>query len=108
MYSPAYVWAKIISYMEEQLGSVTISASFDDAQIIELSDEQLILYSPTEFRRDIIQRRYTSYIQDALKEIFNSEAKLLVLGEKELEEYKNKGVKNPMDLTPSLPSKTLS
>ena len=100
MYSPAYVWAKIISYMEEQLGSVTISASFDDAEIIELSEEQLILYTPNEFRQDIIQRRYTTYIQDALKEIFNSDAKLLVLGDKELEEYKNNGVKNPMDFNP--------
>ena len=100
MYSPAYVWAKIISYMEEQLGSITISASFDDAEVVELSEEQLILYTPNEFRRDTIQRRYTPYIQDALREIFNSDAKLLVLGDAELEEYKNKGTKNPMDFNP--------
>ena len=91
MYSPAYVWAKIIHYLEERLSALTISASFDDAEIIELSEEQLIVYSPNEFRREIIQRRYTQYIQDALKEIFNSDAKLVVFGDQELEAFRSKG-----------------
>ena len=39
--SAAYVWAKIINYLEERLSSLTISASFDDAEIIELNEEQI-------------------------------------------------------------------
>ena len=101
MYSPAYVWAKIILHMEERLSAITISASFDDAEVVELTDEHLILYSPTEFRREIIQTRYTAYIQEALKEIFNSDAKLIVFGDEELEEYRNKGKKSSsMDFNP--------
>ena len=100
MFSPAYVWAKIILYMEERLNAITISASFDDAEIIELSEEQLIIYSPSEFRREVIQNRYTMYIQDALKEIFNSDAKLVVFGDEELEAYRNKGKKPSMDFNP--------
>ena len=84
MYSSAYVWAKVLSHMEERLGSVTLSACFDDAEVVELNEDNLILYSPSDFRRDIIQRRYTGYIQDALKEIFNSDAKLLVFILKQL------------------------
>ena len=30
MYSSAYVWAKVLSHMEERLGAVTVSAWFDD------------------------------------------------------------------------------
>ena len=101
MYSPAYVWAKIIHYLEERLSTLTISASFDDAELIELSEEQLIIYSPNEFRREIIQRRYTQYIQDALREIFNSDAKLVVFGEEELKAYKTKGGSgSSMDFNP--------
>ena len=59
MYSSAYVWAKIISYLEEHLTAPTTSGFFDDAEIIELNEEQLILYSPTEFRRDHIRRRFS-------------------------------------------------
>ena len=100
MFSPAYVWAKIILYMEERLSAITISASFDDAEIIEINDEHLIIYSPSEFRRDIIRTRYTAYIHEALKEIFNSDAKLVVFGDEELEAYRNKGKKSHLEFNP--------
>ena len=90
MYSSAYVWAKILGYLEERLTSVTVSGWFDDAEVVELNEEQLIIYSPSDFRRDFIRRRCAEYIQDGLKEIFNSDAKLVVLDEKELHERKEK------------------
>ena len=101
MYASAYVWAKIINYLEERLGALTISTSFDDAEVVDLNEEQLIIYSPNEFRREIIQRRYTQYIQDALQEIFNSDAKLLVFGDEELNVYNSKDTqKSAMDFNP--------
>ena len=101
MYSSAYVWAKVLSYMEERLGAVTISAWLDDAEVVELNETNLILYSPSDFRRDIIRQRCTPYIEDALKEIFQSDAKLLVFGDEEMAARKNKG-KSPtvMDFNP--------
>ena len=101
MFSSAYVWAKILSYMEDQLGPIIISAAFDDAEVVELNEDNLILYSPSEFRRELIRRRYTNNIQDALKEIFDSNAKLLVFGDEEMDARKNKG-KSPtsMDFNP--------
>jgi chromosomal replication initiator protein len=101
MFSPAYVWAKVLSHMEERLGAVTVSAWFDDADVIELNDEHLILYSPSDFRREIIRRRCTDYIHDALKEIFNSDAKLLVFGDEELGSFRKKGKSSSsMDFNP--------
>ena len=91
MYSSAYVWAKILGYLEERLTSVTVSGWFDDAEVVELNEEQLVIYSPSDFRRDFIRRRCTDYIQDALKEIFNSDAKLVVLDDKERQEKKEQG-----------------
>ena len=101
MYSSAYVWAKVLSHMEERLGAITVSAWFDDAEIVELNDSNLILYSPSDFRREIIRRRCTDYIQDALKEIFNSDAKLLVYGDEERDAFENKHKVTPsMDFNP--------
>ena len=101
MYSSAYVWAKVLSHMEERLGAVTVSAWFDDAEVVELNEEYLILYSPSDFRREIIRRRCTDYIHDALKELFNSDAKLLVFGDEELKARKEKGSKSSsMDFNP--------
>lgn len=101
MYSSAYVWAKVLSHMEERLGAVTVSAWFDDAEVVELNENNLILYSPSDFRREIIRRRCTDYIQDALKEVFNSDAKLMVFGDEELNAFKQKGKSvSSMDFNP--------
>ena len=101
MYSAAYVWAKILNYLEDRLTSAGINAWFVDADIVELTEDKLILHTPNEFNRDIIQRRCASYIQDALKEIFNSDAKVVVFGDKELDEYKNKAkAPTSMDFNP--------
>ena len=99
MYSSAYVWAKVLGHMEERLGAITVSAWLDDAEIVELNDSHLILYSPSDFRRDIIRGR-ANYIEDALKEIFNSDAKLLVFGDEERDTFKNKNKASSMDFNP--------
>ncbi|MBQ8579582.1 MAG: chromosomal replication initiator protein DnaA [Oscillospiraceae bacterium] len=101
MFSSAYVWAKVLGYMEEQLGSITVSTWFDDAEVVELNEEHLILYTSSDFRREIIQKRCTPYIHEALKEIFQSDAKLIVFGDEELGAYKSKGKTNTtMDFNP--------
>ena len=101
MYSSAYVWAKILSYLEERMTSTMISASFDDAEVVELNEEHLILYSPSDFRREVISRRYSTMIQDALKDVFNSDAKLIVFGDEELNAFKSKGKNTTsMDFNP--------
>ena len=101
MFSSAYVWAKIYGYMEEQLGSVVISTWFDDAEVVELTEERLILYTSSDYRREVIIKRYTDIIHEALKQIFNSNAKLIVFSDEEMDNYKTKG-KNPsaMDFNP--------
>ena len=101
MISSAYVWAKILSYMEDRLTAVTVSAWLDDAEVVELNEEHLILYSPSEFRRELILRRCTDYIHDALKEIFHSDAKLIVFGDEELNAFRQKGKpSSSMDFNP--------
>ena len=100
MYSSAYVWAKILSYIEKRIDPVVLSTWFDDAEIVELNENNLILYSPTDFRREIIRRRSIDYIQDALKEVFNSDAKVLVFGDKERDQYLSRGKPSSMDFNP--------
>ena len=65
MYSSAYVWAKVLGHMESRLTPQVVSTWFDDTEILELTDEKLVLYSPSSFRKDIIVRRCTGYIKEA-------------------------------------------
>ncbi len=101
MYASAYVWAKILGHLEATLGTVIVSNSFDDAEVVELNEEQLILYSPSDFRVEVIRRRYSKIIEDALKEIFDSNAKVVVFGAAEMKAYKEKdNVPTAMDFNP--------
>ena len=101
MYSTAYVWAKIYGYMEEQLGAVVISTWFDDAEVIELNDEHLILYTASDYRREMIITRYTPLIHEALQVLFNSNAKLRVFDDEEMKAYNDKGKNlSAMDFNP--------
>ena len=47
MFSSAYVWAKVLSFLEERLSAITVSSWFDDAEVVELTEEKLVIYSPT-------------------------------------------------------------
>ena len=101
MYSSAFVWAKILSYLEERLTSLLVSSWFDDVEVVELNEEHLILYAPDAFHRGIIKDRCTGFIEDALKEIFQSNAKLVVFDEQELEAFRTKDkAKTSMDFNP--------
>ena len=101
MFSTAYVWAKIYGYMEEQLGSVVISTWFDDAEVIELTEERLILYTTSDYRREMILKRYTPLIHEALQTIFDSQAKLEVFDDQQMAAYRDKGKNlSAMDFNP--------
>ena len=101
MFSSAFVWAKIISYLEERLSASTVSAWFDDTQVLELNEHHLVIYCPDQFRRDMITTRCAPYIQDALLEMFELKAKLKVLDEEQLQKYQNKDTRVIMDINPN-------
>ncbi len=101
MYSSAFVWAKILARLEEQLSPVTVSSWFDDAEIVALTDTELIIHIPDPFRAGIIRDRCRQYVEDALQELFQSGAKLTVFGKEELEAYRARDKKSTsMDFNP--------
>ena len=84
MYAASYVWAKVLRHLEDQLTDVMVSAWFDDAEVVQLTATELTIYSPSEFRQERIRVNCAPYIEDALKELFQSNAKLVVWGETEM------------------------
>ncbi len=86
MYSNAYVWSRVLSYLERQCPSMAITF-FDDAEIVELTEKKLVIYSPSPFRKDTILERYTDIIKEAMREQFQCEVELVVLDEDEFPKY---------------------
>ena len=93
MYSSAYVWAKVLAYMEDRLTATVISTWFDDAEVVELTDQKLVLYSPSEFRKNIIETRCLPHMQDAMKDLFQMDVQIQVLTGDDLELYRAKNKK---------------
>ena len=89
MYSAAYVWAKVVSYVEERFGPLVVSTWLDDAELVELSETKLILYSPSDFRQETIRRNCKTCIEEALRELFRMDAELVVWGDSQLKRYRS-------------------
>ncbi|MTQ97675.1 chromosomal replication initiator protein DnaA [Pseudoflavonifractor sp. BIOML-A6] len=87
MNSPADIWAKVLSLMEADMTATAINTWFDDCTAVALEEDRFIIHSPTNFKRDIIEKRYLPTIQKALFELFACEFKVEVLGEGELESF---------------------
>ncbi len=88
MYSAAYIWAKIIGGLEERLGAIAVSALLDDAQIIEVTENKLIIYSPSDFRQEAIRRTWKQHIEQTVMELFQIQLELVVWGDYEKEKHK--------------------
>ena len=90
MNSAADIWSKVLILMETDMTATTIHTWFDDTVAVSLDENQFILHTPSDFKRDIIVSRYLPPIQKALHELFSAEFQVVVLGDGELERYQNK------------------
>ena len=100
MYAAAYIWAKVLVYLEKQLSEISVSASLDDAEPVELRNDQLILYSPSELRQETIRKKYVPYIQDAMKELFQMDVNVVVWGDRERQQHSEVENEDPVLLNP--------
>ncbi|MBE6927829.1 MAG: chromosomal replication initiator protein DnaA [Ruminococcaceae bacterium] len=88
MYSNAFIWSRVLAYMEQNSPAYAVTSYFDDADIVEFADGKLVIYSPSPFRKDVIVNRYKSLIQDAMREVFETEVDVVVLDENDFPQYK--------------------
>ena len=81
------IWNSIMGLLSAELTSTSINTWFSDCKPVEISDSRLVIYTPTEFKRNIITQRFSGAITNALSELFSCPFDLLVLAEDELEDY---------------------
>lgn len=80
--SAFYVWSTVLSYLEEQLGAVTVASWFDDVIVTDFTDERMRIDTKSDFRCEVIKRRCLPLIQQALKEIWNYDTTVEVVAGK--------------------------
>ena len=67
--------------------ATAINTWFDDCTAVALEEDRFVIHSPTNFKRDIIRKRYVPVIQKALHELFAADFQVEVLGEGELDHF---------------------
>ena len=101
MYSSAYVWAKVLGLLESRLTPTVVSTWFDDAEVVELTGDKLVLYTPSAYRKDIINRRCLDYVKDAMRDLFNMEVEVEVLDDTDMRAYRAKSSRTePFEFNP--------
>ncbi len=66
MASPTYLWAKILAYIEQRHNSVLVDTWFDDVDVVDLRDNILTIYTPNEYRKNILETQCMGYITEAM------------------------------------------
>ena len=64
-----------------------VSTFFDQSYILEINDQKLTVYAPSEFCKDFIERRCLGYIRDAVRELTSQDYDVDVVCEEEMEQF---------------------
>ena len=81
------IWNSVLAVLGQNLTATALNTWFDDCTPVEIVNNRLVIHTPTEFKRDIIQTRFAQTIIDALSDLFSAEFKLTILAGDELDSY---------------------
>ncbi|MBR5381816.1 MAG: chromosomal replication initiator protein DnaA [Oscillospiraceae bacterium] len=90
MNSVTDVWKCVLDMLGEKLSPVAIMTWFGDCEPVELTNDRLVVYSPSEYRTETIEKRFIQYVRDALRELFMSDIEVTFIGDRELERYRSR------------------
>jgi len=81
MNSASDIWKKTLNLLSRDLTEVAISTWFDDCTAIEFSDNTLFLHTPSDFKKEQIETRWSGPIKSALFELFSGEVDVIILND---------------------------
>lgn len=81
------IWTSVMDILSTELTSTSVSTWFADCKPVEITDNKLVIYTPSDFKRNIIVSRFAETIKNALAELFSYPFDLLVLAGSEIDDY---------------------
>ncbi|MBQ9412162.1 MAG: chromosomal replication initiator protein DnaA [Oscillospiraceae bacterium] len=82
------IWNSVLAVLGQNLTATALNTWFSDCTPVELKNNRIVLHTPTDFKRDIIQQRFAGDIAAVLSDLFSTEFKVTVLaGKEELDSY---------------------
>ena len=81
------IWNSVLDSLGESFTATSRATWFGDCTPVELVNNRLVVHTPSEFKREIIQTRYAPRLAEALSDLFSAEMRLVILAGDELESY---------------------
>ena len=82
------IWEEIIRILSGQLTPTAIKTWFDDCTPVSINGSNFVLHTSSDFKRDIIVKRYSGIIREILSDLFSCDFELTVLTDRELDDYR--------------------
>ena len=86
------VWSSVLELLKKNLTPVAINTWFDECKAIELTDDNLVVLTPSPFKREVIESRFSGLVKESLKEIFACDFNVSFIGEEEANAYAQAGL----------------
>ena len=83
------IWSAVMDVLSQELTPTAIATWFSDCNPIEIESCNLVIHTPSEFKRDIIMSRFADTIKQALSDIFSADFGLIVLAGDEINDYQS-------------------
>ena len=87
MPSNSYIWSRILARLESVFDETVVQNWFDDAEIVDLTDDQLILSTPSPFCKELICTRCRDTIEEVARELVGRPVELVVLDADKTAQY---------------------
>lgn len=100
MYAPSFVLAKILLALSDRYPEETVEQWFEDVEVIECSDDKIVLYSPLPNNQKILQENCFRHIVELAKSLLGCNAIVEIWGSQELEKHKQSQMAKPDYLKP--------
>ena len=84
------IWAMVLQILSGQLTDTAISTWFDECEPVDIDGSRMVLKLNNDFKRGIVESRFSDMIKQALSEIFACDFDLLILSSEELNDFQLK------------------
>ncbi|ACL68764.1 chromosomal replication initiator protein DnaA [Halothermothrix orenii] len=85
-----HIWQETLSKIKEKLSNPSFRTWFSDTEAHSLVNNQLIVKVPNDFIKDWLESRYLELIEEVIKNLTNSNWKIVLMSPEELDELDNK------------------
>jgi chromosomal replication initiator protein len=82
------IWQQVIDGLAQELTPTAMNTWFSEVTPVALSGDKLVIHTPTDFKRNIIEQRFADKIKDKLSELFSDNIELVVLAGDEITDFK--------------------